>query len=152
MDTIHLPQDFKDFLKLLMTEQVDFLVIGGYAVAYHGYARATEDIDVWIAANSENADRVISALRKFGFSEKSLDSRLFSRPGKTARIGVAPLRIEILTRVSGLDFKTAKARAVIGQFEDVSVPLLSLEDLRINKQASGRQKDVVDLDHLPKSQ
>src|SRR3990170_2495187 len=101
---IGLPQDFKDFLRLLDAEGVEYLLIGGYAVAYHGYPRATENLDIWIASHAKNAQRIISALKQFGFDVPELTTELFLKPESIVRLGVPPLRIELATRISGVEF------------------------------------------------
>lgn len=149
MDEIALPPDFKEFFELLNSEKVEYLLIGGFAVALYGYVRNTSDIDAWVAANPENAVRVATALRKFGFSADSVDESRFSQPGKVFQIGIAPMRIDVLTKVSGLDFADAYSRRESKKLGDVPVQVIALEDLKTNKLASGRNKDLADLDHLP---
>lgn len=146
-----LPHDFKEFLKLLNFHQVEYLLVGGYAVAIHGYPRYTGDIDVWIAISPSNASRVVAALREFGFDLPELSEELFTDPDRMTRMGREPMKIEILNSVSGLDFADAIERAVTIQFGEVEVPVISLSDLRINKMASGRLKDLDDLENLPKA-
>jgi len=147
MDTI-LPSDFRDFLKLLNSNNVKYLLIGGYAVGYHGYSRATADMDVWIALDPDNADRVMLALRDFGFSSAELEASLFLEEGKIVRMGVPPLRIEILTKISGVSFEDCYPHRVTAQIDGIEVPVISLEHLKINKRASGRFKDLADLEQL----
>src|ERR1035437_7919103 len=102
MDTILLPPDFREFLKLLNSHEVGYLVVGGYAVNYHGYPRGTGDIDIWIDMNPRNAEAVASVLNEFGFLQATPE--VFTRPGNVVRMGVPPLRIEILTSISGVNF------------------------------------------------
>lgn len=102
MATIHLPPDFKEFLKLLNSHRVEYLLIGGYAVSYHGYPRATLDMDIWIAVNPENAKKIKVVLEQFGFSGTQLSEDLFLKEEKVIRMGNPPLRIEILTTISGV--------------------------------------------------
>lgn len=101
---ISLHPDFKDFLKLLNSHNVDYLLIGGYAVGYHGYPRATADIDIWIAMNPQNAIKMVKVLKKFGFGVPELSVDLFLQMNKIVRLGNAPVRIEVLTSISGVDF------------------------------------------------
>jgi hypothetical protein len=147
-----LPQDFKDFLRLLSRHDVRFMVVGGYAVAYHGYARYTGDIDIWIEVESANADRLVDALKAFGFGLPELNRQLFLTPGRIIRMGVEPARIEILTGISGVTFESCYPRRVIDRIDDVEVPFVSLLDLRENKRAAGRGKDRLDLENLPESE
>lgn len=144
-----LPHDFKEFLKLLNDHEVEYLVVGGYAVSYYGYPRPTGDIDIWIAIAPENASRMVQSLQEFGFAGSNLDDSLFLRPKSIVRMGVPPVKIEIMTDVSGVTFADCYARRTIANFEGVDVPLISFEDLRVNKAASGRLKDLNDLENLP---
>ena len=96
MEQIEFPQDFSEFLKLLNAHRVEYLLIGGFAVALHGYPRATADMDVWVARDRSNAERLVSCLREFGFDTPNLTPELFDDPNRIVRMGVAPLRIEIL--------------------------------------------------------
>lgn len=149
MATILLPPDFKDFLRLLNAHQVEYLVIGGYAVGYHGYPRATADMDIWIAVRRENAEKMVAALREFGFNVPELSADLFTTENKIIRLGVPPLRIKIITTISGVVFEECYAKRVADELDGVVVNLISLECLKINKQTSGRYKDLNDLENLP---
>lgn len=146
---IRLPPDFKEFLKLLNEKKVDYLVIGGYAVGYHGYIRATGDIDVWVAPNPENAGKTISALREFGFDMPDSAEQLLLTPKNILRMGVPPVRIEVLSSLSGVSFDQCYAERVVAVIDDVEVPIISLRHLKINKRAAGRAKDLIDVEHLP---
>jgi len=149
MATIHLPPDFKEFLRLLNAHKVEYLLIGGYAVNYHGYPRATADMDIWIAVHPANADRIVAALKEFGFDLPDLSPELFLRQWQVIRLGVPPVRIEIATTISGVDF----AECYVGRVEDtldgVPAKLIDLDHLKLNKKASGRHQDLADLEHLP---
>ena len=146
---VELPKDFKDFLRLLNDEKVDYLLIGGYAVGYYGYPRATNDIDIWIAAHPENAKKVVKVLKKFGFDAPDLRPDLFLQQNKIIRMGHPPMRIEILTSLSGVEFDACYQRKEVDTLAGISVNLISLKDLKRNKQASGRHKDLDDLENLP---
>lgn len=148
MENLH--QDFKDFLNLLNSHQVDYLLVGGYAVSIHGYPRYTGDIDFWIAVSDENAPKVVAALKEFGFDSPELSVELFLDENRMTRLGHEPVKIEILNRISGLNFADAKNRSIEVVIDDLKIPVISLEDLRTNKLASGRPKDLADLDNLPK--
>lgn len=145
----NVPRDFKEFLKLLAAHQVEYLLVGGYAVAYHGYPRATGDLDVWIARNPDNARRVVSALKHFGFDLPGMTVELFEQPDQIIRMGVPPLRIEILTGITGVDFAECYAARVVDTLDDVEVNVIDLAHLKANKQAAGRHRDLDDLEHLP---
>lgn len=149
MATIRLPPDFKEFLQLLNANQVEYLLIGGYAVAYHGYPRGTADMDVWIAIHPDNAARIVAALKAFGFDVLALSPDLFLKEGQVIRMGMPPVRIEIATTISGVRFEDCYAERVADVLDGVEVNLISLEHLKANKKASGRLRDLDDLEHLP---
>jgi aminoglycoside-2''-adenylyltransferase len=144
-----LPPDFKEFLRLLRAHEVEYLLIGGYAVAYHGYPRATQDLDIWIAINSANAARMTAVLREFGFDTANLSADLFLQDNKIIRMGIPPMRIEVMTTISGVSFAECYAAKVTGMMDSEPVSIISLHHLKLNKHASGRHKDLDDLEHLP---
>lgn len=143
-----LPRDFKEFLNLLRSHGVRYLLIGGYAVIYHGFPRATGDMDIWIAVDPENARRMVATIRDFGFDTPDLDPALFLQDNSMVRMGNVPVRIEILTRISGVDFEACYGNRVVGEMDGVQVSLISLRDLLANKRASGRHKDLMDIEEL----
>ena len=149
MDAPLLTGDFKEFLRLLNANRVDYLLVGGYAVGLHGYPRATVDLDIWVRASPENADRVLDALREFGFAVPELKAALFIDPSSVVRFGVPPFRIEVMTSIDGVRYEPCRVRAVEFDMDGVPVPVISLEDLKTNKRAAGRHKDLADLDNLP---
>ena len=149
MDPKSLTKDFKEFLQFLNARGVDYLLIGGHAVAFHGYPRATSDMDVWVAVTEENADKLVRALIDFGFDVPTLSSSLFLRPGRVVRMGLPPNRIEIQTGIDGVDFADCFPRRIAAEIDGIRVNLISLDDLKRNKRASGRNKDLADLDNLP---
>ncbi len=146
---IELSPDFKEFLKLLHVHGVKYLLIGGYAVGYHGYPRATKDIDLWVKIDPDNAERMVAALREFGFDMPELSAELFLRDSSVVRMGIPPQQIDISTRVSGVNFDQCYSARVTALIEDVPVTLINLEYLKVNKKASGRYKDLDDLENLP---
>ena len=145
---IQLPQDFKEFLKLLNKHEVKYLLIGGYAVSYHGYPRSTADMDIWVAIEPNNADRLVAVLREFGFDVPKLETSLFLNEDKVIRMGLPPLRIEVLTTISGVNFDECYSGRIIDNIDGVEVNIISLKHLKINKKASGRYKDLDDLEYL----
>jgi hypothetical protein len=145
-----LAKDFKEFLKSLNSNGVEYLLIGGYAVSIHGYVRATHDLDIWVRVSPENAARIDLALRAFGFASPELSPRLFLTSNEVVRMGVPPLRIEILTSISGVEFASCYAERQMIRVEEIDVPVISLARLRENKAATGRLKDLADLEGLPK--
>ncbi len=146
---ISFESDFKEFLKLLNANRVKYLVIDGYAVGYHGYPRATNDLDVWVAISPNNAKKLVNLLRKFGYATSELSQDLFLREWSIVRMGVPPIRIEITTTISGVTFTECYAQRVIDEIDGIRVNLINLDQLKINKKASGRNKDLDDLEHLP---
>lgn len=146
---ILLPPDFKEFLQLLNDHHVDYLLIGGYAVGYHGYPRATGDMDIWIAITPQNAEKLVAVLDAFGFNAASITADLFLQPDNVIRMGKPPLRLEILTTISGVEFADAYAQRVTDTIDGVTVNIISLDQLKVNKRASGRLKDLSDLENLP---
>ena len=130
---LELPDDFKEFLKLLNAQQVEYLLIGGYAVGYYGYPRATADMDIWIAVHPQNANRVVAALKKFGFDVPGLSPDLFLKEGQIIRMGEPPLRIEIATTISGVKFDECFAGRKVEVFDDV--PLCGIEELDLESLA-----------------
>jgi Aminoglycoside-2''-adenylyltransferase len=149
MDQPLLTDDFKEFLRLLNANRVDYLLVGGYAVGLHGYPRATVDLDIWVSATAENAARVIAVLAAFGFESSSIELRLFVDPRSIVRFGIPPFRIEIMTSIDGVDYASCSRRAVTFDVEGVQIPVIALADLRVNKRAAGRHKDLADLENLP---
>jgi hypothetical protein len=141
-----LPQDFKEFLRLLNSNNVRYLLIGGYAINFYGYSRNTEDLDVWVEIAPENAGNIAAALQAFGFHAATPD--LFLEANRVVRMGVPPMRVELLTTISGVQFDACYARRQVERIEDIEVPMISRDDLRTNKLAAGRLKDLADAERL----
>jgi len=148
MDTIPIPYDFSEFLKLLNEHKVKYLIIGGYAVSYHGYVRATGYMDIWIKRDKKNAKKMIQVLDKFGFNANNLQLDFFLNPKNVVRMGVPPVRIEIMNSISGVDFDDCYKKRVKDNWNNIPVSIISLDKLKANKRASGRLKDLSDLEHL----
>ncbi len=146
---IRLPPDFKEFLQLLNASKVKYLLIGGYAVGYYGYPRATGDMDIWIAAKKANAEKLVTVLREFGFCVPELSAELFLQPDRIIRLGIPPIRIEIHTGISGVSFNECYSQCVLDKIDAIEIRVINLSDLKINKKASGRLKDLNDLENLP---
>jgi hypothetical protein len=146
---LELPKDFKEFSRLLRAHGVEYLLIGGWAVGYHGYPRATDDLDVWIAIAPANAVRVVAALKEFGFDVPRLSVDLFLQEDQIVRMGVEPVCIELATSISGVAFPECYGERLETLLDGEPVSLISLRHLKINKKASGRLKDLADLDYLP---
>ncbi|MBI2264439.1 MAG: hypothetical protein HYU64_04625 [Armatimonadetes bacterium] len=120
----------------------------GYAVGYHGYPRATGDLDIWIAVSEDNAENTARALREFGMPEQETTGKLFLEKDKIIRIGVPPVRLEIITGASGINFDECYSRRETVKIDELPVNFISLADLKLNKRAAGRHKDLEDLEHL----
>jgi len=144
-----LPNDFKEFLRLLRAHGVEYILVGGWAVIYHGYPRTTDDLDVWIGVAPENAKRVVHVLKEFGFDVPELSESLFLQNDQIVRLGMEPLRIEIMTSASGVEFSDCYGERLEATLDNEPVSLINLRHLRVNKKASGRLKDLNDLEHLP---
>ena len=144
-----LTEDFKEFLTLLNENGVEYLLIGGYAVGYYGYPRTTADIDVWIAIQSDNARKMVTVFNRFGLQGTEVNMELFQNPGNIVRMGLPPVRIEVLNEIDGVEFAECFLRCKSVDIDGVPVNLISLADLRCNKKAAGRHKDLDDIEHLP---
>ena len=145
-----LTSQFKEFLKLLRAEAVEYLLVGGWAVIYHGYPRPTKDLDIWIAVNNDNAERVRRVFRKYGF-DKAPPAQMLLEEQRILRIGTQPNVIEIMTSASGVRFAECYRDRIEVEMDGEAVNLINLRNLRINKLASGRLKDLADLEELPVS-
>lgn len=138
--------DYRDMLSLLIKNHVDFMIIGAYALAYHGFPRATGDIDVFVACDLPNSRRIRKALVEFGAPVASLDEAYFATKGNYFQIGVAPCRIDILNEIDGVDFATA--RHVEAEIDGLKLRFIAKEDFIRNKKAVGRHRDLADVECL----
>ena len=143
-----LNEDYRDILHALSDEKVKFILVGAYALAAHGYPRATMDIDIWVMPSSENADAVLRALRHFGAPLHNLTKEDLQKDGTIFQIGVAPRRIDIITTASGLQFETTYRDSIPVNIEGIEVRIPSIDDLIHNKRASGRTRDLADVEAL----
>jgi predicted nucleotidyltransferase len=143
-----LNEDYRDMLLALSDEKVRFILVGAYALAAHGYPRATMDIDIWVMPSPENADAVLRALRRFGASLHNLTKEDLQKDGTIFQIGVAPRRIDIITTASGLQFEPTYRASISVNIEGIEVRIPSIDDLILNKRASGRTKDLADAEAL----
>ena len=144
-----LPPEFKRLLNAFHSKGVEYLLVGGYAVIFHGYVRTTGDMDLWIALDAGNAKKAESAIRSLGFNPPWLKPELLLKKGSVLRIGTEPLRFDIINEIDGVTFSECFARRVQAEIDGVKVSVISLSDLKVNKKASGRNKDLADLDYLP---
>ncbi len=145
---MNIHKDFEEFLRLLIEKQVEFVIIGGYAVAFHGYVRSTQDIDIFFRNSNDNARKILHVLRDFGFSVDESILNDLRDPGSIIRMGIPPVRIEMINTISGLSFNEVWERRISGNYGNVAVNYISYTDLLINKKASGRLKDLADFDEL----
>ena len=137
-------------MRLLNERNVRYLVVGGYAVAYHGYPRYTGDLDVFVEASPENAAKLVEVYGEFGFDRTALKPAMFIVPDNVVRIGHEPVRLEVLTSITGVEFADAYVRRIEVEVNGLAVPFISLVDLIKNKLATGRGKDRVDAETLQK--
>jgi len=143
-----LNQDFKEFIQSLNDNGVRYLVIGGYAVALHGYPRYTKDIDIWIQMTPRNAKKMVAALDQFGLGSLGLKAADFLVPDQIVQLGYPPSRIDLITTPPGIDFNTCYASRVETMIDNVTVNFIDLENLKKSKRAAGRLQDLADLENL----
>jgi len=143
-----LNRDFKEFIELLNANEVKYLIIGGYAVNFHGYPRYTKDIDFWIWLEKDNIHRLLSALNAFGFGSLGLSEADFSNPSNVVQLGQEPYRIDILSDLEGASFETCFARKTQVEADGITINFISAEDLIKAKIDAGRPQDLADADQL----
>lgn len=143
-----LPDTFKELLESLNKNKVRYLLVGGYAVAMHGYPRATEDIDLFVSRDAGNAERVVQALDEFGLGGPELTTDIFTRENSLVIMGVAPLAVDILNYLKDIDFDSAYENRKIVTCEGIEINVISFDDLIRNKMAVGRHKDLSDVEYL----
>jgi hypothetical protein len=141
-------QDFRDLLALFSARKVDYVIVGAHALAYHGVPRYTGDMDILVRPGPENAQRILRALEEFGFGSVGLTAEDFTLPDKVIQLGVAPVRIDIVTSITGVSWEEAAAGRVKGNYGDIVVYFIGRKELIRNKQALGRKKDQADLEAL----
>jgi hypothetical protein len=143
-------KDFIDFIELLNLHQVEYMVVGAHALAFHGRPRHTGDLDIWIKPSAANAGKMVNVLKDFGFDSLGLTKEDFLKENYVTQLGYPPLRIDILNAISGVNFDDAYKGMVVGLYDDLSVAFINISDFIANKQASGRAKDLGDIDALKK--
>ena len=141
-------QDFKEFVGLLIENQVEYLIVGGYAVGIHGHPRFTGDLDIWLKPSLENADKIVRSINAFGFSSFALTKEDFIKEGNVVQLGYPPLRIDLLTNIDGVTFDDCFPNRKIVEIDELTVNFIGYQDLLKNKKASGRLRDLDDLDNL----
>lgn len=145
---MELNRDFNEFIACFEAHEVRYLIVGGYAVAAHGHPRYTKDLDVWVRVDPENARRIIEALGDFGFGGLGLAADDFLEDEVVVQLGREPQRIDLLTFVSGVDFDEAFENRLLAEFGEMQVPVIGRAELRRNKLATGRLRDLADLEDL----
>ena len=140
--------DFEDFLRLLEEHRVDYMIVGGYAVAFHGFPRFTKDIDIFFSDDRENVGRLHAALVAFGFQAATVSVETLERPDSVFSIGLEPVRIDLLNRIADVSFEEARSNAVRGRYGSVAVTFIGRDDLLRNKRATGRARDLGDVEEL----
>ncbi len=143
-----LNQDFKEYIQSLNDNGVRYLVIGGYAVAFHGHPRYTKDLGIWIAMDAGNAANIIKALNQFGFASLGLQASDFIVPDQIVQLGYPPKRIDMITTTPGVDFETCYAARIQAEIDGIQVNFIDLENLKRNKKAVGRHQDLADIENL----
>ena len=143
-----LNNDYKEMLQILSGNDVKFLLVGAYAMGAYGHLRATGDIDIWVWATTENSEKIYTSLKQFGAPLSEINKNSFAEQGVVFQIGVAPRRIDILSRIDGVDFEDAYEERQIINIDGIDVPLISKQHLIKNKLATGRKKDELDAEQL----
>ncbi len=143
-----LTKDFKEFVKLLIDYKVEYLIVGGYAVGFHGYPRFTGDLDIWINPTKANAHNLLKVVDKFGFSEFNLTVADFIKEGNVIQFGYQPVRIDVLNKLDGVEFNECYNRKSSVKIDDIEIDFIGLNDLLKNKRASGRYRDLDDAQNL----
>lgn len=141
-------RDFKELLELFNKHGVEYLVVGGYALAFHGAPRFTGDLDLYVRPDAANARRILAALDEFGFGSLELTDEDFALPGKIVQLGVPPIRVDLITSISGASWEQAEAGKGWSTYGDVAVPFISRNAFIANKRATGRAKDLADAEAL----
>jgi hypothetical protein len=143
-----LNKHFLDFLRLLESHKVEFVVVGGYAVGVHGFPRYTGDLDVFVAISRQNADRLVGVFKEFGFASLSLKPEDFLEADMVVEIGREPIKIQILTGIDGISFERCRNDRILVNVSGTPIPFIGLDSLLANKAASPRNKDRIDLEEL----
>jgi hypothetical protein len=143
-----LSRDFKEFVELLIKNKAEYLIVGGYAVAIHGYPRYTGDLDIWLNPTPENAKSIVKTVNEFGFSSFNLTESDFTKPGNVIQLGYPPLRIDLLTELDGVSFNECFINRKEVEMENLIVNFIGYEDLLKNKRESGRLRDMADIENL----
>ena len=145
-----LAKDFKEFVELLIKHKVEYIIVGGYAVGFHGYPRYTGDLDIWLNPSKNNAEKTLNAVKEFGFSSYGLKIEDFTKRGNVIQLGYPPLRIDLLLQIDGVMFKDCYKKIKKITIDKLTMNIISYDDLIKNKSSSGRHKDLDDIENLRK--
>ena len=145
---MEIQQDFRDLLELFNLNEVEYIIVGGYALAFHGAPRYTGDIDIYVKPDAGNAEKIMSALGEFGFGSLGLTEADFRKPGQIIQLGVPPVRVDIITSIDGVSWDEAFTNRVAGKYGDLQVHYIGRKQYINNKRATGRQKDLADIEAL----
>jgi hypothetical protein len=148
---MEIERDFKELLVLLNSHHVEYLLVGAYALAFHGAPRFTGDLDIFVKPEAANSARVMTALADFGFGSVGLSAQDFEQPNQVVQLGVPPVRIDLITAISGVSWEDAIADSVTAELDSVPVRFIGRTHLVANKRAAGRKKDIADLEALGES-
>lgn len=141
-------QDFREFIELLIKNEAEYLIVGGYAVGIHGHPRYTGDLDIWLNATPQNAAQILKSVNEFGFASFKLTKEDFTKPGNVIQLGYPPLRIDLLTEIDGVTFEACFKNRKEVIIEGLTVNFIGYNDLLKNKKESGRPRDIDDIDNL----
>ena len=143
-----LDQNFKEFIELLNSNRVKYMVVGGYALAFHGHPRYTKDIDIWVLVDPDNAKGILKSIHDFGFSELGLEESDFLQEGVVIQLGYPPSRIDLLTSASGVDFVDCFKDKQVVDIDGIPINFIDVTNLKRNKKATGRLQDLADIESL----
>jgi len=141
-------QDFKEFVALLQKHQVEYLIVGGYAVGIHGHPRFTGDLDIWLNPSFENAKKILQCVNEFGFSSFKLQESDFTKEGNVIQLGYPPLRIDLLNQIDGVSFDACFVNRKVVEVDELQLNFIGYQDLLKNKESSGRPRDLDDIENL----
>ena len=145
---MEIQQDFRELLELFNAHEVEYVIVGAYALAFHGVPRFTGDMDILVKPDSENAVKILAALKEFGFGSLDLNESDFKEPDRVVQLGVAPVRVDLITSLTGVSLQQVYSGKVPGSYGDVKVYYLGRDELLSNKRALGRKKDLADIEAL----
>ncbi len=143
-----LNKDFREFIELLNSNKVKYLLIGGYAIAFHGHPRYTKDLDIWLELSKENASKTLKALEDFGFGDLDVSKKDILQKGMVLQLGYPPNRIDLINSPDGVDFGECYDSKIVVEIDELEICVIDLENLKKNKKASGRLQDLADLEKL----